>query len=132
MTTSVVNYTPHDEYERMILEEWYTKENRRMIVKMAITDWKKRHGTKPIVIAEQLQYAMCHVVDNKNYKRVWSVHNLRIIAAEALQGYFAENEFISLNGYDTVQRKLQTQELPDICGTHFIDKQNFKTLTPYF
>ena len=125
MTTENYNYTPLNEYQNTLNEEWFTPENRKRVVAMAIYEWKKRHGTKPIILIEHIDWSMCQVVDQNRWEQNFRIENLRILAAERLLDRMAEVDYnYGLDYFDT-QERLRDQETPIPCGSHFQDKEYY-------
>jgi len=122
MTTEPYNYEPLNQYQVFLNEEWFTPENRKKVVSMAIREWKKRHGTKPIINTQFVDWAMCQVVDRNRWEENFRIHNLRILAAERLLDRMVETDYNYWLDYFEIQEKLRDQEVPDPCGSHFRDK----------
>jgi hypothetical protein len=127
MTTENYKYQPLNQYENTLAEEWFTPENRKRVVAMAIYEWRRRHGTKPIILIDHVDWAMCEVVDKNVWEQNYKIPNLRILAAERLLERMSETDYnYWLDYYDT-QARLRDQEVPIPCGSHFQDKQYYKS-----
>lgn len=125
MTTENYHYNPLNQYDNTLEDEWFTPENRKRIVAMAIHEWKKRNGTKPIILLEHIDWAICSVVDKNVWEQNFKIQNLRILAAERLLDRMAEADYNYGLDYFNIQEKLRDQEVPIPCGSHFQDKQFF-------
>lgn len=125
MTTAPYNYEPLNEYQNVLNTEWFTPENRKRVVGMAMYEWKKRHGTKPIILIEHVNWAMCEVVDRNRWEENFRIGNLRILAAERLLDRMVEMDYNYWLDYYENQERLRNQETPDPCGSHFRDKEYY-------
>jgi len=125
MTTKAFNYEPLNEYQRFINEEWFTPENRKRVVNMAISEWRKRHGTKPIIHVEHVDWSLCDTVDRNRWKENFRIQNLRILAAERLLDRMAELDHNYWLDYFDNQERLRNQEVPIPCGSHFQDRDYY-------
>jgi len=127
MTTEAFNYEPLSEYQNIINTEWFTPENRKRVVGMAIQEWKRRHGTKPVINVQFVDWAMCQVVDRNRWEENFRPHNLRILAAERLVSRMEEQDYNDSRDYFDDMEKLRDQETPLACGSHFQDRELYPT-----
>lgn len=127
MTTEPYNYEPLNQYQDFINNEWFTPENRKRVVGMAIHEWKKRYNTKPIIHTDHVDWAMCDTVDRNRWKENFRIGNLRILAAERLLERMVELDYNYWLDYYENQERLRTQETPIPCGSHFQDREYYQT-----
>jgi len=125
MTTQPYNFEPMNEYQRQINEEWFTPENRKRVVGMAIKEYRRRYGTKPIIITDHVDWSLCTTVDRNIWEENFRIHNLRIEAAERLIERMVEVNFADGLDYFDNQERLRDQEVPIPCGSHFQDKEYY-------
>lgn len=120
------NYEPLDEYQRIVLEEFYSRESRKKIVAMAVREYKQRYGKIPKILKIQVNWAMANAFDHGGtWKQSQRPHNLRIIAKDRLVEQMVNTEYNVNLDWFAVQELLRDQEVPIVCGSHFIDKQYF-------
>lgn len=119
------NYQLGNYYQEILATQWFTKDNKRTIVMMAISEWKRRYGNKPIINMDFVNWVLQDTVDQGVWKEKCNIHNLRIIAAQRLIERFAETEFAYELDYFEKQAQLRDQEVPIPCGSHFQDKEYF-------
>lgn len=120
---SYVNFEPLDEYQDIMLKEFFTPESRKKIVKMATIIFKKRYGKTPSITKLMINWAISDASDRGRWKQNTSVHNLQLCAAERLVERMVDMDYdTNLNWFD-VQEQLRDQEVTTPCGSHFIDRQ---------
>lgn len=124
----LVNFEPLDEYQQILLEDFYSPESRRKIVKMAAKLFRQQYGRKPIILKIQVNWAMDNAVDRgQKWKQTERPHNLRIFAAERLLEQMVNTEYdINLDWF-AVQEQLRDQAVTTPCGSHFVDRAKYQT-----
>lgn len=121
-----MNYEPLDEYQDIMMKEFFTLESRRKIVKMATIIFKKRYGKTPSITKLMINYAIADAGGDRNrWKQNVSVHNLQLCAAERLVERMVDMDYdTNLNWFD-VQEQLRDQEVTTPCGSHFVDREKY-------
>jgi len=127
MTEIPFNAEKTNYYQEILAQEWFTDENKKIILRMAISEWKRRYSTKPIINKVFIDWVLCDTVDRNVWQENCNIHNLRIIAAQRLIDRIDETMYNYELDYFEVQAKLRDQEVPIACGSHFQDKEYYTT-----
>lgn len=117
------SFEPLDEYRNIMLEDFYSKDSRKKIVKMAIKIYQDRYHKKPLFYPPDLNKAMDDISDfGQRWKQSITPHNLRINAAQRLVERMVELDyFVHLDWFQVQANKVHITSEPMVCGSHFTD-----------
>lgn len=121
------NFTPEDQYQQLLVDEFFTPKSKKRITEMAIYLYKKRYGKTPFVADWMINWAMSDTIDKGRWKQSTEIKNLQICSAERMVERMVEMDYnVNRNWFDE-QEQLQQQETPAICGSHFKDSIKYRS-----
>lgn len=128
--TQPISLEPLDEYQNELIRDFYSPENRKKIVKMAAYTYRKRYNKKPVMREIMLNWAMDNTIDRgQRWKQSIPMHNLNIDASNRLVEQMVDLDYdMNLDWFKVQEQKSFITSAPEVCGSHFRDKQNFQSV----